>query len=68
MDDPYTVLDLATGQQQDITPLVSGRNNLLWCEDGTALVEQWGGQVSQIDLRTMTVEALAGWTEVARCR
>jgi hypothetical protein len=68
MDHQYTVLDLATGQMQDITPLVSGLYSFLWCEGGTALIEQWGGQVSRIDLRAMTVESLPGWTEVALCR
>jgi hypothetical protein len=68
MDHQFTVHDLATGQQQDITPLLSGLYSVLWCESGTALIEQSGGQVALIDLRTMTVEVLTGWTEVARCR
>ena len=64
----YAVLDLASGQLQDVTSLVSGMGQFLWCESGTVLIEQWGGQVFRMDLETMSAEPLEAWTEVAFCR
>ncbi len=68
MDEQYTMVDLETGQMQNVAALIPEHGPFLWCAEGTALIDQFGGQAYYVDLEQMRTDPLEGWWEVSFCR